>query len=313
MKHILLLMLLSSVSFSMMPPGGQQHRDRQKIIEQTPEKLECESYTAVLDIVKKRIANKQSLERPIQTGIFNHQTTLLVFSINKDYLPITQLLLEHGANPNNSGNGCSPLMAAAHHYNDKVTQLLLENGANPNGFDANPLLVICDVNKDSYDKNTLEKRVAVATALLKAGANPNIQQISTEDTCLHNLITRSAYGHREMIHEDAFRKLYLANRKSLIKLLIDYGGDLTRINRDGRTPLELIFFEGYGEYYCNPENKKDCQQLINFALSYARLKLLTILCYPGCKGRNASPFMKLPKELVKMIVFKAYPCYNKNS
>ena len=93
---------------------------------------------------------------------------------------LVSLLLENGADPNNSmeclNHWIRPILIAVRNCNTKIAEILLEHGANPNyhnSFWAPPLNVA--VKNNCY---------AMSFLLLEYGANPQIQDIATGKTAL---------------------------------------------------------------------------------------------------------------------------------
>lgn len=301
-KIIVAFILFCTTTFSMESPCSQK-----EIAE-----LKSNDHEVFLKRVQSRIAKKKSLNKPLH-GDASKRPPLLRSVSNDRYIPITQLLLENGADPNKPDDtyGNNPLYTAAFYFNDKAIQLLCEKGANPNKFfdDKSPLWQICAM--DSNDKNKSEKRIAITTALLKSRANPNIKFWG--NTCLHELIGTPYQCFFEIYpfekYPNEIRSLFLSNRKELIKLFLDHGGDLSITNRKGKSPIDLALNNEY-----HPENKKDCKELADFAINYlndSRKKLVTRILLRPFGSPKFSPFMKMPKKLVKMIVFRVYPSHKK--
>ena len=269
-----------------------------------------ENYDSLLSLVQSRIANKQNLDEP--NAEFPDDTSPLHQSACDDfYLTITQLLLEHGADPNKTNSiGNTPLHIAARNISLKNIKLLLAKKANQNLLaisDMSPLSLICWMRNDTHDKNKADDRVIAVTTLLRAGANTNTKSLA--GSCLHDVIAHpyQDFTYIQAIDTQENRLHFLSNRKELIKLIIDHGGDLSITNRKGKTPIELAHNNDY-----HPENKKYCIELADFAVTYlnaSRKKLVTRILLQPLANPNFLLFMKLPKELVKKIVFMVYPSH----
>ena len=273
------------------------------------------NYAELLHLVQSRIADKQSLDEPIRGEVLLnpplHRT-----SCDDYYLPITQLLLQHSADGNATNyHRDTPLHYAAENICLKTLQCLIEKKANPDAlghFERTPLYLICDPSNDTYDTSKERKRVLAATLLLKAGANPNIKSLGA--TPLHELIgfPFKRYTFQNALMNSKGHEIFIKNRKELIKLLLDHSGDLSITNSRDQTPLEKA---DYHHPACSQENMNNCKELANFAIEYlndSRKKLVAGMMTP-LKSSTFSPFMKLPKELVKMIVFMVYPSHKKIS
>ena len=144
----------------------------------------------------------------------------LLFACNLHSMGMVQLLLARGADPNAvDERGDTPLRAAGSH--PAVLQLLLEHGADPNVvlWDRRPLLFDIISRKD----NCLE----ALTLLLQHGADPNQANPATCET-----------------------PLYLAAailRVDYVRLLLEYGADVTQVIRKDKCVLELLTDLRYSE------------------------------------------------------------------
>lgn len=130
-------------------------------------------------------------------------------------LEITKLLIEKGADPNKAqGNGESALLIAANNGNLRITQYLLENGANPNTRNrfGTPL-----ANAQGIETMRL---------LLENGADPNIPDQDGDLPIIGSL------------GQNALEE---------IKLLIQYGIDLSHKNNNGYTALDYARMTGKRE------------------------------------------------------------------
>lgn len=143
---------------------------------------------------------------------------------------IVSLLLESGANIDPEDNfGRTPLYLAAENNQDvMMVLLLLKHGANINhvgGRDDASLLQLA-VARGLY---------STAKLLLKVGANVNYRNPSTGYTALH-MVTWSTRSNR-----------LSPVARSLARLLLDYGADLTIRDAEGNTAIQR------GKIRCNLE------------------------------------------------------------
>ena len=121
-------------------------------------------------------------------------------------LPITKLLVQHGANVNLcQRNGESALANAANRGNAELTSFLLEHGADPN------------LTKSFGTPLAMANGVTVMKMLLDHGADPNIPD-SDGDLPIIGCID-------------------MQNLQE-IELLINYGTDMNHTNRLGETPID---------------------------------------------------------------------------
>ena len=268
-------------------------------------------YDELLSLVQSRVANNKSLDEPL-TEDSSLTTPLHRAAVDDVYLPITLSLLEHNANPNKADDkGNTPLHFATKHISLDNIRVLLERNANPNisdKFERTPLYLICAAENDTGDGNKARKRVLAATFLVQAGANPNIKSLG--ETPLHALIGSPFHRYTFQAHLMNAKEyeIFMNNRKELIKLILDNGGDLSITNSRDLTPLQKI---NYHHPASSLENINDCKKLADFAVTYlndSRKNLITRILLPNGSFKF-SPFMKLPKKLVKMIVFMVYPSH----
>ncbi len=153
-------------------------------------------------------------------------------SLFKPNPSVTQILLQHGANPNINTNGNSPLHRAVEAGLIDIASLLIKAGANINAQNLDrttPLGIACSCKYRSLFKPNLD----LITLLLHHGADPNIPTSNTS----YPLHWAAQQGCFEMI-----------------SLLIQAGANVNSINNTGATPL--CFACGYGEpFYFKPNRK----------------------------------------------------------
>lgn len=279
------------------------------------------------EIAQEKQKNYDFLLAQVQDCIIHKKNMDEIFSVNPlhiaaaddFYLPISQLLLLNNADPNRRDLlGKTPLMEAAEHLSVKTIKLLLEKGADPNAKENfTPLYLICNAANDPLDSQKAAARISAATHLLESGANPNMKSHTFTDMCeddeqtpLHAL-TSSSFENNRYDSNPITHKIIIKNRKKLIKLLLKYGANLSITTESNLTPLEKA--KSLPCFYTS-KNRDACNTLADFALSYlqySRRKLVTRVLLRPYGNPKFSPFMQLPKEIVKMIVFMVYPSHKK--
>ena len=142
--------------------------------------------------------------------------TALLESIHSQYYELAKLLIESGADVSlGDKKGQQPIHRAVFNCVPDLVKILIENGADANVQDdrgRTPLHLV-----PTYDIN-------LARYLLENGADVNIPY-TQGNTAFHYLISQSYYNDKL----STFIKLYLEN-----------GADLTRVNQQGLLPIEMV-------------------------------------------------------------------------
>ena len=179
--------------------------------------------------------------------LINEGCQLLV-SCMRGYIEITQLLLEHGADPNLSGKGRfsnkTCLSVACTGANSSLAALLLKYGANPNFccLTAAPLLLEAISNS----------KIDIVKLLLEHGADANVtspdQNTPIASACFEGYLEVATllldYGADiNAVDKDGDTPLLLAVRgrrpdKDLVQLLLERGADISLLNNEGCTALQ---------------------------------------------------------------------------
>lgn len=143
------------------------------------------------------------------------------------YTNAVSLLLSRGANPNVAGgtNWDPPLLVAAERRCANVVQMLLAQGAQVDRADDNGRTALFKV----ADESGGEDGMAVARALLRAGADPN---------------RHAAFLHDSSASDSGATPLLVAVRHDLelFTLLLDNRGDPNQVDADGQTCLHRAVF-----------------------------------------------------------------------
>jgi len=136
-------------------------------------------------------------------------TVALYFAPTETLMKTTNLLLDHGANPNSTGKGQSPLYAALSSGHHDVVHLLQRHGADPNSRD--------DGGKTLLHTASVEGDLKVAQGLLELGADIN---------------SRDNQG-RTSLHVIQWKD------QDIALLLLEHGADPGIRDDDGQTPLHV--------------------------------------------------------------------------
>ena len=147
--------------------------------------------------------NQQGVPCPLITAMDRHC----------DRLDTLKILLEYGADPNDTRTATSPLKAAL--QRPDLLKLLLEHGAYPNLSFRDGSTALLEVLGRTHMSN-----LEVFTLLLQQGADPNLAEPRTGETPLMLVAT--------------------AIRVEYVKLLLEYGADVTQVNTAGQTVLDML-------------------------------------------------------------------------
>ena len=165
--------------------------------------------------------------------------TALFLAINQQQLPLVNLLLSYGAQPNSclASTGETPLHWAVKTGNNGITQALLHKGADPNArdrLDRTPLMAV-----------VLREASAVAPEQVSDGIESNVGQPNESALWIVNALLDA---HAEVNAQDAagWTALYAAayypdsNNVGVAYCLLDYHAAVNLRANDGTTPLHII-------------------------------------------------------------------------
>lgn len=284
-----------------------------KLSAEQKKQQEQKDYDELQGLVLRKISDKEDLNQQMLDTL--SKKTLLHKSCTggDTYLPITQLLLTHGANPNVvDTHKYTPLHTAVDINAIETVKLLLDSGAHPDSRDfifGTPLQGICTRAHDIlHDEAIAKKRVRIAKLLLKHGLNPNAKD-EFQMSCLYGIITipwQQLNGIDSL--KNSNKALFFSQRKAIIRALLLYGATLNTKDSQGKDPIQKAHQAHY-----STKNQPYFIELADYALNYSNhlsTRLLYILGHSGTHKEHETPFKSLPKDIVKYIIDFAHPAYN---
>ena len=162
-----------------------------------------------------------------------------IFACRRGNLSMVRLLLDRGADPNavETDGGLTPLMVSL--LFPEIIRILFEHGADPNRPFPDGSTALLDLVQSRQEGNCME----AITVLLGHAADPNLAHATTGETALM-IAAVAEYG-----------KLNI----DLVKLLLEYGADVTQVNREGESVLDMLD-DGHRDDYS--EVRELCTQYI---------------------------------------------------
>ena len=183
--------------------------------------IDAASLTCVLPLfaVKNHV---NVVEYLIDNGADIHATdpaskrNVLTSACEQGCLDLVKLILSRGADPNTlDSRGETPLETVVE--SPHIVKALLDAGADPNPLlaDGDTMLV-----RIARPRNRHQYTLEVLTLLLGFGADPNLAHTETGETAL--------------------MLAAVARRVDQVKLLLEYGADVTQVNSEGKSVMDML-------------------------------------------------------------------------
>ena len=206
-------------------------------VERLEDALEIASRLGFIEVVRCLVeygTDASALNSSLYEAIDHHQ------------LEIAAFLLDNGADFNDASTQCSAWVYACRYGYSDMVRLFLDRGADPNTVDA----------RGKSPLRASLKDLQLLSILLERGADPNIR-FSDGSTALLQLIQRMhgdfmqalavlfEHGANPNISyaatgETPLMKAALMPRVDLVKLLLEHGADVTQVNREGKSVLDML-------------------------------------------------------------------------
>ena len=238
--------------------GGQRGQRGQR-----PAAASASASTAVDQDLAERI---EFLNRGDQDG---GGLTALVFAARQGNIESVRIILDAGANPNQTTNyGWSALLTAAQNRFYKVGALLLDRGADPNIANKGgwtPLYIATDnrniENGDYPTRKPDMDHLEFIKLLLDHGANANARMKDSTET-------RTIFTH-QWLYEDgatAFLRASQSGDIALMRLLLEHGADPKIATTNNTTPLMVAAGIGWVEGVTNEWGRKENLEAVKMLL-----------------------------------------------
>jgi ankyrin repeat protein len=221
--------------------------------------------------------------------------TPLVFSARQGDIASAKIMLEHGADVNQTTEGgWTPLLTAVQNRYYQLATFLLEHGADPkiqNKGGWSPLYIATDNrNIEGGDYPTRKPdldHLEIIKLLIEHGADVNARMHSSTET-------RTVFTHQWLYEDGATPFLRAAQSSDLVlmKLLLEHGADPKLVTDDGTTPLMVAsgigWVEGVTYEWSRDANSETVKMILDLGadVNARNSEGRTALMGAAHKGRN---------------------------
>jgi Ankyrin repeats (many copies) len=213
-------------------------------------KIRKDNKQRLTDLANKMVTQHTDLNSYISFDWDYTQTLLSTVASHKCCQSILQLLLDNGANPNQTNkDGSTPIQKAATSYCAANVSYLLSRGARFDFADKDKKLLsrVCDPSLDGISAKTTRRKIETIRTLVAAGADPNTNVLHFRITFVPNLLSwflcHSRYkvklGLEEPEHQNEYHT-FLDQRKQMICVLLEAGLDPFKQDEAGKTDWDTI-------------------------------------------------------------------------
>ena len=172
--------------------------------------------------------------------------TPLMVATSSGYTKLSRVLMEAGANVNATGHkGISSLLMATKGQFKEIVEDLIYHGVNVNAL-----------NEQNFSALMIASgagRLDLVKILFEAGADVNIKETSnntalswaifqTQEAVVQFLLENGASQSIPQMNSYGMKCIHLAtvkNSTSILQMLLDYGANISDLNKDGRTALHF--------------------------------------------------------------------------
>ena len=140
------------------------------------------------------------------------------YAIRSNSIPLAKLLIKNSFDVNSMHVDRPVLVSACLQKRAEIVQLLLDSGANPNVHYPDGSCLLLELVQETCDN--IVDHVTYITLLLDCEANINIAHKHTGQTAL--MLAGAAAS------------------ADLVKLLLEHGADVTQVNREGKSVLDML-------------------------------------------------------------------------
>ena len=171
--------------------------------------------------------------------------TLLINAVRFGFVDVTTVLLEHGADPNQTNlSNWTPLMYAAWDDSAEIANLLIKHGAKLEAVDNDgltPLAIACQNAKIKAAEALVAAGADVNAPVAKGGYTPlMLASLSGSSDLVTALIAHGAKVNA--VNPGGVTALMIAaanDRRNVVAVLLKSGADVNARSEDGRTALSI--------------------------------------------------------------------------